>query len=158
MLVKERPRMGDGPNRQDEGIRPVCCSARAGRERGAESWRTRASESEPKLRQRCRLRARIDELKRSGFEEVEDESWIMLSAVLGQGVVIQTRSWRGMISERTIERQDTAPNKFRFVVDFETSATASVDKHQHLASSLDVSWTGTNLLALQMWYAVVQEA
>src|SRR2546421_8135207 len=57
--------------------------------------------------------ARIDELRRSRFEKVEDESWIMLSAVLGQGAVIQTRSRRGVISERTIERQDTAPNKIR---------------------------------------------
>ena len=60
-----------------------------------------------------------------------------------------------MISERTIERQDTAPNKLRSIVDFETNTTASVDKHQHLASSLDLSWPGTNHLALQMWYAAL---
>src|SRR2546423_10947734 len=44
--------------------------------------------------------AQINEMRSSGFEEVEDKTWIMLSAVLGQGAVIQTRSRRGVISER----------------------------------------------------------
>jgi 3'(2'), 5'-bisphosphate nucleotidase len=98
--------------------------------------------------------ARINEIRISGCKEVEDATWIMLSAVVGQGTVIQTRSRRGVISERTIERRNTVPDKLRFI-DFETSTAASVDKHQRLASSLDASWPGTNLLALQMRYAAL---
>jgi hypothetical protein len=99
-------------------------------------------------------RPRINEARNSGLEEVEGAAWLMLSAVWGQGAIVQTRNRKGVISERKIEMSSTVPDKLRFI-DFETSTAAMVDKHQLLARRLDASWPGTKLLALQMRYAAL---
>jgi 3'(2'), 5'-bisphosphate nucleotidase len=99
-------------------------------------------------------RPRINEARNSGLEEVKGATWLMLSAVWGQGAIVQTRTRKGVISERKIEMSGTVPDKLRFV-DFETSTSAMVDKQQLLARRLDASWPGTKLLALQMRYAAL---